>query len=313
MRPGSASVASMTNQRPASRSYFTFGANVAAPLRTDAKNVLVVMFSTPSGAPVAFEKLRMRPFAAKMNCAGPGARRSDPAAATQCRRGWRPVYDCRNVDGLADASSGAARLAASAVAAAGAATGRRGAAARAARERRRCCGSSESCGISCSVEEHRGGPPGACADGRGGAARTPPVAATAWRQSPERTSGGRTKSRPRMWTRIGHESALEQATPRRGGGPGPAEAVPGSERGSHPAVCGRKRRAEHGLSAPRSVRTVVQVCQFYSTVLAPGAAYARITESDSPPPGGGPLECPRQGPPGRRDGFMRHNSESPPL
>ncbi len=46
MRPGTASVAAMMNQRPASRSYLTFGPNVFAPARTEVKKALVVRFST---------------------------------------------------------------------------------------------------------------------------------------------------------------------------------------------------------------------------------------------------------------------------
>ncbi len=73
MRPGTASVAAMTNQRPASRSYFTFGPKTFAPARTGVKNALAVRFSTWSAEAVAFEKLRMRPLAARMNCDGPAA------------------------------------------------------------------------------------------------------------------------------------------------------------------------------------------------------------------------------------------------
>ncbi len=73
MRPGSASVAAVMNHRPASRSYFTLGPNVAAPLRTAPKNALIERFRTLSATPLVREKLLRRPLAATMNCVGPAA------------------------------------------------------------------------------------------------------------------------------------------------------------------------------------------------------------------------------------------------
>ena len=67
-----------------------------APLRTGVKNALVVTLRTPSAAPVAREKLRMRPLAARMNCAGPaaplGSGGSEPSSPNDA-----PVKVCRNV------------------------------------------------------------------------------------------------------------------------------------------------------------------------------------------------------------------------
>ena len=213
IRPGSASVAIMMNQRPASRSYLTFGANVAAPLRTDPKKVLVETLRTPSGAPVAREKLRMRPLAAKMNCAGPaaplGSGGSDPSSPRLAA-----VYDCRNDTG-SDASSGSCATAASAGAAPVAATGR-------GTRRRRggtvsCCSSSESCVISCSGREHRRRSTRLLAPlGRDGR----PVRARRCNgdgdKRQQRQAAGRSPV-PSVWTRIGHEICSRTSHAPRGG------------------------------------------------------------------------------------------------
>jgi hypothetical protein len=102
-RPGVASVTAMMNQRPAIRSYLTLGVKMDAPFRTDAKNAFVVTLSTPSATPLAFEKLRMRPFAAKMNCAGPapplGSGGSEPSSPRLA-----PVKFCATATGAASSS-----------------------------------------------------------------------------------------------------------------------------------------------------------------------------------------------------------------
>ena len=63
----------VTIQRPESRSYRTCGVAVGFPLRTGLKNASIVAFRTPSARPVSFANVRMRPFTATRNCAGPAA------------------------------------------------------------------------------------------------------------------------------------------------------------------------------------------------------------------------------------------------
>ncbi len=98
MRPGIASVPAMTNQRPARRSYLIWGPKVLAPFRTGVKKTSVETLSTPSAAPVVFEKLRIRPFAARMNCAGPAAPLGSGGSEPNSPR-VAPTYPCRNVVG----------------------------------------------------------------------------------------------------------------------------------------------------------------------------------------------------------------------
>ena len=85
MRPGIASVAAMMNQRPASRSYLTFGPNVFAPARTGREERVGREVQHAVGRARGLEKLRMRPLAARMNCVGPaaplGSGGSDPGLA----------------------------------------------------------------------------------------------------------------------------------------------------------------------------------------------------------------------------------------